>query len=777
MRKRIILSALTSLLTTINVQAQTINTIAGNGTGLDGSPAISASLSQPYNITFDHTGNLYIADYLHNRVRKVSALTGIITTVAGNGTAGFSGDGGPATNAELFLPSGVILDTAGNVYIADYGNNRIRKVTESTGVITTFAGNSIVGNCNGTPGCFDGPLAISIDKHADVYVADKNNNAIRKINHLTGYVSRLTGYSMGFSGDGGPASSAALHSPCGVFVDTADNIFIVDENNSRIRKITSLTGLITTVAGGGVGGDGSPATAANIGYPIGVIVDSVGNIYIGNTNNIIKKISSTTTLMSTFAGTVGGFSGDGGPATACKLSYPTGFGIFDGNIFIADQNNNRIREICMSNVSPAILVSTSHDTVCSGTSVTYTSSITGGGTSPTYQWQVNGINVGTGSTFSYTPLNGDVVKCILTSNATCSFPDTAVSSTITMVVNPVVTPSISISASATNVCTGTSVSFISTITGGGTSPAYQWKVDGVSMGTGSSYSYVPSNGDIIICTLTSSAACATPGTVTSVSITMTVSPVVVPTISISTPATTICAGTIETFVSSISNGGTGPLYQWKVNGLNVGTASNYSYLPLNGDNINCSLTSNATCATPATVISSSVSMIVNSIPTTYSVTGSGTYFDTGIITLSNSQVGVTYQLSNGSSAYGLPVAGSGSVLTFYVTTSGTYSIVATETLGGCTDTMASSANMIINPSIVPNLNEPSRARIYPNPANDKLNIEDPQLYEIQIIDVTGRVLINKSCYPAKFTIDIASLKSGLYLVKLNGQYVQKFVKE
>jgi hypothetical protein len=170
-------------------------------------------------------------------------------------------------------------------------------------------------------------------------------------------------------------------------------------------------------------------------------------------------------------------------------------------------------------------------------------------------------------------------------------------------------------------------------------------------------------------------------------------------------------------------------------------------------------------------------MTVNALPLIYSVGGSGTYLDTGIVTLSNSQSGVTYQLFNGSSPYGLPVSGSGGILTFDVTASGIYYIVATETSGGCFDTTTTSANVVVSPSSVATVGVGESIRIYPNPTEGQLNIEGSKLYSLQVIDITGRVLDNRVCDTTKVTIDITNLSSGLYLVKINGQFVQKFIKE
>jgi hypothetical protein len=272
--------------------------------------------------------------------------------------------------------------------------------------------------------------------------------------------------------------------------------------------------------------------------------------------------------------------------------------------------------------TPAVVISASPTgTICSGTNVTFTAVPTNGGVTPAYQWQLNGVNVGANST-TYSNnalLDGDVVTCLLTSSIPSSFPNPATSNPITMDVITSVTPSITISASpGNNICSGSSVSFTATIGDGGTSPAFQWKRNGINVGANSpNYTLVtPSNGDVITCDLTSNAACRTVNTVTSLGVTITINPVVAPTISIvATPPGGICDGTSVTFNANITNGGSNPTYQWKLNGNNVGTnASSYTNTGLvNGDIVACVLTSDATCATPTIVNSNNITMTVGAV--------------------------------------------------------------------------------------------------------------------------------------------------------------------
>jgi len=315
----------------------TISTVAGNGVGMfggDGGPATSASLKNPTGVAV--FGNLlYIADNQNNRIRVVNLTTGIITTFAGTGAAGSGGDNGPATSAQLNGPYGVAVDGTGNVYIADTNNNRIRAV--STGFIVPVAGNGTVGN-GGDGGAATSaqlyhPMGVAVDNLGNIYIADTDNQKVRKVN-AGGTISTVAGTgSVGYSCTaGGTATSVGLHNPTGVanYNPSPGAFAIADTGNQCVRDVQS--GSIVSTIGNGIasfGGDGGPAASAELNYPTGVAVDqTTGNVYIADTvNNRIRLVNSAS-IITTVAGTgVPGFSGDGGPAQGAQLYNPTGVAV------------------------------------------------------------------------------------------------------------------------------------------------------------------------------------------------------------------------------------------------------------------------------------------------------------------------------------------------------------------------------------------------------------------------------------------------------------------
>ena len=287
-------------------------------------------------------------------MRSVNTSSGVITTIAGSDVGGFSGDGGAGTSAELNGPEGVAVDGGVKLYIADAGNSRVRVLDLSTGTITTIAGSSVGGFSGdggaGTSAKLNGPGGVAVDAAGNVFIADSGNNRVRKVAASTGIITTIAGSGVsGFSGDGGAGTSAELAYPCGIAVDAAGNVFIADVNNYRVRKVAGGTGIITTIAGSGVGGiigDGGAGTSAALAYPQGVAVDAAGDVYIADYgNNLVFKVTSRTGTIATIVGTgVSGFNGDGGSGKGTQLNLPFGVAVgTTGAVFIADAYNNRLR--------------------------------------------------------------------------------------------------------------------------------------------------------------------------------------------------------------------------------------------------------------------------------------------------------------------------------------------------------------------------------------------------------------------------------------------------
>ena len=327
--------------------------MAGNGTcgfGGDGGPATSAQLNGPSGIAVDSAFSLYVADLGNQRMRKVA--NGVITTVAGNGTPGFSGDNGPATSAALNFPSGVAVDDTGNLYIADSANNRIRRV--SNGVITTVAGGGSSGLGDNGPAVgaqLGYPYGVAVDSAGNLYIWDRGDFRIRKVSN--GVITTVAGNGMqSFSGDNGPATNARLSLAGGEISPGGYNSFVTLDSGGNVYFADTLNnrvrkvsnGVINTVAGGGSDFKDGPATNDYLSYPTGVAVDSAGNLYIAEwASNQVRKVSNG--VITTVAG--GGSSlGDNGPATSAQLSHPGGIAVDSaGNLYIADQGNGRIREV------------------------------------------------------------------------------------------------------------------------------------------------------------------------------------------------------------------------------------------------------------------------------------------------------------------------------------------------------------------------------------------------------------------------------------------------
>jgi len=342
----------------VQLSGGTISTYAGTGTaGYTGDlgAATAARIAHPEGITVAANGDVYYADPDNNVIRKVTAATGIITTVAGSGGNGSSGDGGLAILAKFKNAEGVFVVANGDLYLADTGNHEIRKVTALTGIVTLVVGSTSPGY-SGDGGAAAAarlrlPAAIVVAANGDMYIADTGNDTVRKVTAATGIITTYAGTgTTGYTGDGGAATSARLSGPQGLVLAANGDLYIADTGNNVIRKVTAATGVITTFAGTGTAGflgDGGVATSARLNAPESVSISASGELYIADAgNNRIRRVSTGGTI-TTVAGTgTAGAAGDGGLPTAAQLNSPHGIAVStSGTYYISDRVNNEIRRV------------------------------------------------------------------------------------------------------------------------------------------------------------------------------------------------------------------------------------------------------------------------------------------------------------------------------------------------------------------------------------------------------------------------------------------------
>lgn len=477
--------------------SQIIYTIAGNGVSGYNGDNISSSSAQvggPTGIATDTAGNIYFCDQTNNRIRKI-APNGMITTVVGTGVGGFSGDGGPALNAKIAWPYDVAIDRSGNLYIADMMNKRIRKVSTS-GIITTIAGTGVAGyngdNIPAVTAQLNNAFSVAVDTIGNVYIGDVSNNRIRKVD-LAGIITTFAGTgTQGYASTNGPAISSNLYGPGGMVFDKAGNMYFSDTGNDVIRKIDP-SGMMTRFAGAGYNTfiyDGGPALNASIRQPNGICVDKFNNVYICDVYNYRIRKVDTLGIITSVAGTgVNASTGDGGPAANAAVA-PYKIAIDkQGNLYYTDSGNNRLRKIvntCTAPAAPASTTPASSLNVCSG-KATVLSALDPGLIS-WYATSTGTAVLGTGFTYTTPAITSNTVYYAGTK--TCTGSTTRTSFSVTVQQGPVVSATMSNSV----VCIGSPV----TLSGNGAS-TYTWTggvTDGVAFipAATSTYTVAGSNG-------------------------------------------------------------------------------------------------------------------------------------------------------------------------------------------------------------------------------------------------------------------------------------------
>jgi gliding motility-associated-like protein len=647
--------AVTGVITTI---AGTFNVIGYTG---DGGPAANALLYHPYSLAIDDAGNIYFTDQTATVIRMINPA-GIITTVSGPyATSCVVGDGGPVSGARFEAISAITTDHNGNLYISDFGCNVIRKVN-AAGIITTVAGNGTWGFSGdlglATSAQLAYPFKVAVDNNGNIYIPDAQNHRIRRVDAVTGIITTVAGNGVrGYTGDGGQATGAEIAFPGSVVLDNAGNFYFGDYN-MVVRKVDP-SGNITTYAGNGIPGytgDGGLAQNAEINLTEGLIkTDNNGNIYFINYSNcVIREIPTCanplrinhtpvhnqiciagTASFSIIVANAGSFLWQVNDGTGWKpladdavyagsnssqLTVSASNASLNGYLFRCSATNpcgtlNSIPDTLtiLTAAPPAVSINASVGTICTGTPVTFTALPFRGGNGPQYQWIKNGMAVGTNAPLysDNTLNNNDQISCVLTSNSNCITTTQATSNNIVMVVNPVLQSTISIQPAVLDICKGSIVNFTSTISNAGPGPSYQWLKNGMAVGSNSALyaDAVLNNNDQISCLLTGNYNCPlTPSSASNV-VSAIVHAIISPSVSINTASTQICPGTPAIFNASTTNSTT-VQYQWMKNTAAVGTDAS-SFLDnavTQGDVYACKIIATGFCLSSPTAISNTIQM-------------------------------------------------------------------------------------------------------------------------------------------------------------------------
>lgn len=683
-----------------------IETVAGNGSmgfGGDNGQSIAAQVNQQYGICVDTHDNLYIADYGNNRIRRIDAITGIITTVAGtSGSAGSSGDNGPATLAKLNQPSGVAVDAVGNIYIADATNNKIRFVDATTNIITTIAGIGGSGAFGGdgaaaTAAQLNLPRSVAVDASGNIYIADASNNRVRKVDAGSGNISTIAGTSGsgGFTGDG-TATAVKLNGPRGIAVDASGNVYFGDFSNNRIRVIDQISGVLTTIVGStstSYNGDGIPAISANINGPIGLTLDASGNIYICDANSRIRMVDGSSTIWTVAGGGSSGHAGDGGLATAstAKINGPAGVAVTsDGRIYISDRGSNYVRlvepnhtpifnggstqtlDICANSGATTInsLLTVNEDDLVQNLRWTLITPPTNGIASiTTFTVTSNGGNV-TPSGFSYTPNTNFRGH----DSFSVQISDGLDSTTTTVYINVNSYPGVITGPSSA--CIGATVSLSNPVT------------------TGSWASSDPSVASIDIAT--GVVTCIAPGTATIsysvsafpcpvASVTQSLSVLSVPSAGNITGPSSVCVGSAITLSEDMSGG------TWSA--AAGGKATVTSSGMVNGATAGTE-TITYTVSTICGLSSTSVDVTINPLPSAGTITGAATVCLGATVTFTDAVSGGAWSSSNTNASV------SGGVITGMATGSGVISYSVTNMCGVANAIHAITVNTVPSPGTI-----------------------------------------------------------------------------